>query len=117
MSNVCVITFVTLLVLLAEIQYSIDTETRFGPRICYLWPNVGRPFVLLVPDRFLLFLRRVVFYSIKLRFILFFLSYLHSGVPEHGTVVGHDGPVRGSGIRAESMRIPGRLAFQGSREP
>jgi len=45
-----------------------------------------------------------------------FLLPLRSGVPEHGTAIGHDGPVRGSGIRAESMRPVGRFAFQGPGE-
>jgi len=39
-----------------------------------------------------------------------------SGVPEHGTAVGHDGPVRGSGICAEAMRFAGRFTFQGPSE-
>lgn len=41
-----------------------------------------------------------------------FFSF-RSGVPEHGTVAGHNGPLRGGGIRAENVRFAGRLAFQG----
>jgi len=40
-----------------------------------------------------------------------------SGVPEHGATVGHDGSVRGSGIRSEAMRFAGWFAFQGPCEP
>jgi len=40
-----------------------------------------------------------------------------SGVPEHGAAIGHDGPVRGSGIRAEAMWFAGWFAFQGPCKP
>lgn len=45
------------------------------------------------------------------------LDVVHSGVPEHGTAVGHTGPVRGGRIRAEGVQLAGRLALQGPREP
>lgn len=45
------------------------------------------------------------------------LNVVYSGVLEHGTAVGHTGPVRGGGIRAEGVQLAGRLALQGPRKP
>lgn len=45
------------------------------------------------------------------------MIFARSGLPEHGAAVGHDGPVRGSRVRAEGVRRARRFAFQGPGQP